>query len=118
MGTFTRRPVYPPTCFHAAILGHNSGSGGSNHAQVNCKECNKLGTVCLWAKFHPDVHTGYGNRDDNGVVPSGEDRRYKPDAEPRTINFAGQEIRWILKRRKETPAAPDETAWDLGGKVV
>ncbi|KAK5207974.1 hypothetical protein LTR41_006486 [Exophiala xenobiotica] len=123
IGPMDRAPPYPPMCLYASVMRHASGEGGTGHTQSTCPTCafdvgvGGEGRICLWAKFHPQVATGYGERADDGVLPRLA-RRYDDVAEPRTVTLGGKQIRWILYKCKAAENDPDEEPRTIGDVTV
>ncbi|KAK5305000.1 hypothetical protein LTR99_004066 [Exophiala xenobiotica] len=123
IGPMDRATPYPPMCLYASVMRHASGEGGTGHTQSTCPTCafdvgvGGEGRICLWAKFHPQVATGYGERADDGVLPRLA-RRYDDVAEPRTVTRGGKQIRWILYKRKAAENDPDEEPRTIGDVIV
>ena len=120
-GPMTSKPAYPPPCLFAKLVNTAAGAGGSQMTQTNYKACKSKtkNRVCLWAKFAPNVATGFGPRNEQDEIEEATGGRiYDLTSSPRTQILGGSEVRWILKRRKQSVDDPDEEDWDIGGVVV
>ena len=91
-----RDGTWPPGCLAARVLNHAGGKGESM-AWDNCPFCQKkrlVTKICLFAKSAPGL---------NGA---------------KTVSIDGQDVRWILKKRRATAADPVEVEWRVGGLTL
>ncbi|KAJ9612650.1 hypothetical protein H2200_004247 [Cladophialophora chaetospira] len=87
--------AWPPPCLNARIQSTASGNGGTM-VQSTCPFCKKKGKICLFAKFAPGL---------NGTSQN-------------TVNIAGDDVRWILKKRRATKNDPVDPQWTIGQYVL
>ena len=107
-GPLTKKEVKPRPCLWGDLMKRASGPGGKRMTQKSCPACKKLpGFLCCWVNFFPGVGKGFGSRGPDGRVAVG-DRAYQQHAQPRTLSVGNQEVRWVLKRRKQHQTDPDE----------
>lgn len=98
VGSFREKQVTPRPCLLANLTGENGGKGGSM-TSGSCPYCkNKSHRVCVWAEYAPGVASGFGERNEAGVIT---DQAWDPTPSPSTCNIGGQQVRWYLKKRRD-----------------
>lgn len=118
IGNLNQEDPFPPVCLIARIKGEPSGNGGPRMTQNSCAYCRKLRTTCFWAKFAPGVATGYGPRIAGKISSENNGRIYDPSAEPRLVDIDGQNVRWILKKRKSAQNDESDPGWAVGNMTL
>ncbi|KAL2417991.1 hypothetical protein ABEF95_003077 [Exophiala dermatitidis] len=94
----------PPRCLFARLRKVKAGPGGPAMIREDCDYCAGTDRLCVWARYAPGVGTGYGSKV-NGTIPK-NGRRYNPDAQPRTVDLGGHQVRWVMKKEKNTQTIP------------
>jgi myosin heavy subunit len=79
---------WPPPCLDARI--QHTAAGTSSMTQKTCPFCKKKNKICLFAKFAPGLE---GNN---------------------TVSIAGKDVRWILKKRRESAQDALDQEWKVG----
>ncbi|KAK5092130.1 hypothetical protein LTR70_005735 [Exophiala xenobiotica] len=98
VGSFRERQVTPRPCLLANLTGENGGKGGSM-TSGSCPYCkNKSHRVCVWAEYAPGVASGFGERNEAGIIT---DQVWDPTPSPSTFNIGGQQVRWYLRKRRD-----------------
>ncbi|KAJ4519153.1 hypothetical protein HRR75_002831 [Exophiala dermatitidis] len=106
----------PPRCLFARLRKVKAGPGGPAMIREDCDYCAGTDRLCVWARYAPGVGTGYGSKV-NGTIPK-NGRRYNPDAQPRTVDLGGHQVRWVMKKRKEHPDDPADPLRVVGSVTV
>jgi len=98
VGSFREYRLPPRPCLLANLTGENGGKGGTM-TSGSCPYCkNKSHRVCVWADYAPGVASGFGERNEAGVIT---DQTWDPNPNPATVNVDGQQVRWYLKKRRD-----------------
>ena len=97
-GRFDSEPPFPGPCFLATITSRKKGPGGPGMTQNNCPHCvEHAGLVCCYATYVEGVAEAFPARV-NGQVKK-KDRVWLKDAQPRTVESDGRQVRWVLHKR-------------------
>ncbi|KPI34373.1 uncharacterized protein AB675_4898 [Cyphellophora attinorum] len=119
IGAMTAAAEVPGKCFFGKLARYGKVKGGPTSTRGSCPFCNKYKKQnCYFVYLAPGVHSGYGPRI-GGIIPDDGSRKWGQQ-EPRTVTINGSQVRWIVKKKKQTGKVAGEAnpLFDVGNGVL